>query len=258
MSAQSRVRWIARHGLAGALLHRHARRGNLDARLMTDLSLRDDPFASYDEIRARGPLSRGPFGFTSASHDVCAQRAAQRHVRRAAPAGAAPRPGDAGAEDGARARRSRRSTRRRCWPSTRRRTPATAGWSARCSRPRAIEALRPADASSSPTTCSTSCAAGPRAVAGRPHRGLRGPAPRHGHLRDPRGADVDARAVPRLGQRRRGDARHRHRARRVPARRTRPDRDAGLDDRPLRAGCARTPATTCSASSSRCRTPRAG
>ena len=50
---------------------RHARRGNLDARLMTDRRLREDPFASYDEVRSRGPLSRGPFAWTSASHEVC-------------------------------------------------------------------------------------------------------------------------------------------------------------------------------------------
>jgi hypothetical protein len=72
MSAQSRVRWIARHGLAGALLRRHARRGSLDARMMTDLSLRADPIPMYDAIRERGLLSQGPFGFVSASHGVCA------------------------------------------------------------------------------------------------------------------------------------------------------------------------------------------
>ena len=72
MSAQSRVRWIARHGLAGALLRRHARRGSLDARLMTDLQLRADPFAMYDAIRERGLISQGPFGYVSASHGVCA------------------------------------------------------------------------------------------------------------------------------------------------------------------------------------------
>jgi cytochrome P450 len=72
MSALSRVRWIARHGLAGALLRRHARRGSLDARLMTDMQLRADPFQMYDAIRERGLLSQGPFGFVSASHSVCA------------------------------------------------------------------------------------------------------------------------------------------------------------------------------------------
>lgn len=71
MAAPQAIRWAARHGIARTVLQRHARRGNLDARLMTDLALRDDPFASYDEIRARGRLSRGPFAFTSASHDVC-------------------------------------------------------------------------------------------------------------------------------------------------------------------------------------------
>ncbi len=72
MSALSRVRWFARHGLAGALLRREARRGSLDARLMTDPSLRADPFEAYDAIRERGLLSRGPFGLVTASHSVCA------------------------------------------------------------------------------------------------------------------------------------------------------------------------------------------
>lgn len=71
MAAPQVLRWAARHGIARTVLNRHSKRGNLDARLMTDQSLRDDPFASYDEIRARGPLSRGPFALTSASHDVC-------------------------------------------------------------------------------------------------------------------------------------------------------------------------------------------
>src|SRR5579871_3261093 len=72
MSAPTRLRWLARHGLAGSLLRRHARRGSLDARLMTDPQLRADPFATYDAIRERGLLSQGPFGYVSASHSVCA------------------------------------------------------------------------------------------------------------------------------------------------------------------------------------------
>jgi cytochrome P450 len=72
MSAPARVRWMARHGLAGGVLRRHARRGSLDARLMTDTALRADPFQTYDAIRERGLLSKGPFGLVSASHTVCA------------------------------------------------------------------------------------------------------------------------------------------------------------------------------------------
>jgi cytochrome P450 len=71
MTAPQTIRWAARHGIARTVLSRHARRGNLDARLMTDRSLREDPFPSYDEVRARGPISRGPFALTSASHDAC-------------------------------------------------------------------------------------------------------------------------------------------------------------------------------------------
>ncbi|HEX4016670.1 MAG TPA: cytochrome P450 [Frankiaceae bacterium] len=72
MSVLSRVRWLARHGLAGVLLRREARRGSLDARLMTDAALRADPFQTYDAIRERGLVSKGPFGLVTASHSVCA------------------------------------------------------------------------------------------------------------------------------------------------------------------------------------------
>ena len=72
MNVASRARWTARHGLAGVVLRRHARRGSLDARLMTDEALRAEPFEAYDEIRGRGLTSKGPFGYVSASHEVCA------------------------------------------------------------------------------------------------------------------------------------------------------------------------------------------
>jgi cytochrome P450 len=71
VTAPQTIRWAARHGLAKTVLARHAKRGNLDARLMTEAGLRADPFAAYDEIRARGPISSGPFALTSASHSVC-------------------------------------------------------------------------------------------------------------------------------------------------------------------------------------------
>ncbi len=72
MAVSSRVRWSARHGLAGLLLARNARRGSLDARLMTDAALRADPYAIYDSIREQGLVSRGPFGHITASHESCA------------------------------------------------------------------------------------------------------------------------------------------------------------------------------------------
>jgi cytochrome P450 len=65
------IRWAARHGIARRVLTRHARSGNIDARLMVDMAVRTDPFAAYDEIRARGPVSTTPFSLTSASHEAC-------------------------------------------------------------------------------------------------------------------------------------------------------------------------------------------
>src|SRR4051812_27094974 len=73
MAAPPTLPWAARHGIAPTLLPRHAPRGHLDAPPLTDLSLREDPLPPYDQVPARGRLSRGPFAHTSASHDVCEQ-----------------------------------------------------------------------------------------------------------------------------------------------------------------------------------------
>ena len=52
MSLDTQVRWVARHGLAGAVLRRGARRGGLDARRIVEPGLHEDPHPVYDEIRA--------------------------------------------------------------------------------------------------------------------------------------------------------------------------------------------------------------
>ena len=69
--ARQLLRWGLRHGVMRAFLLRGARRGDLGARLMVDPALRDDPYASYEELRARGRLVPTGVAPTTADHAVC-------------------------------------------------------------------------------------------------------------------------------------------------------------------------------------------
>jgi cytochrome P450 len=55
------------------MLRRSARAGELGPRLATDRSLWDDPFPSYDEMRAQGDLVRGRVVYATASHAVASE-----------------------------------------------------------------------------------------------------------------------------------------------------------------------------------------
>ncbi|MCV2490342.1 cytochrome P450 [Geodermatophilus sp. YIM 151500] len=68
--AGTAVRWVVRHGLPGLWLARGARRGDPASRLLRDRAVRDDPFALYEQIRARGPLVPGSLGLVTTSHPV--------------------------------------------------------------------------------------------------------------------------------------------------------------------------------------------
>jgi hypothetical protein len=70
MSVAGELRWVIRHGLIRVVFQRAARKGDLAARIVSDPGLLDDPFPAYDTIRARQPLVRGAFGFSTASHAV--------------------------------------------------------------------------------------------------------------------------------------------------------------------------------------------
>lgn len=64
------MRWVLAHGIIRAITHRQARKGNLVSRLMVEPALREDPFATYEQIRAAGPMAGdGPFRVTC-SHEV--------------------------------------------------------------------------------------------------------------------------------------------------------------------------------------------
>jgi cytochrome P450 len=64
------LKWAARHGLIKVALRRAARRGEPQAVLMVDRSARADPFPIYDQMRSRGPISRGGLTFVAPSHEA--------------------------------------------------------------------------------------------------------------------------------------------------------------------------------------------
>ena len=71
MDARSLTRWALLHGLVRVALRQAARSGDLQATFMTRAHYRDDPFAFYEQVRARGPLVRGRLAWTTATYSVC-------------------------------------------------------------------------------------------------------------------------------------------------------------------------------------------
>jgi cytochrome P450 len=65
------IRWMVRHGLVRRTVRRQTRAGDLGSRLMIDPAIRENPFPSYDELRAQGRLVRTGLALISAHHDVC-------------------------------------------------------------------------------------------------------------------------------------------------------------------------------------------
>ena len=66
---RSMTTWGLSHGLARRLLLRESGRGDLVARLAMDPELRRDPFAGYEELRARGkPFVFGPLAAGTVDH----------------------------------------------------------------------------------------------------------------------------------------------------------------------------------------------
>jgi cytochrome P450 len=62
------VKWAFRHGLLRIVLNRAARRGELQALLVTDPAARDNPFPIYERIRAQGALPVGRLTHMAAGH----------------------------------------------------------------------------------------------------------------------------------------------------------------------------------------------
>jgi len=67
---RSFVAWSLAHGLQRRFLHRAAARGDLMARLATDRSCYDDPYPSYERLRADGRVVRNGFVAGTVDHAV--------------------------------------------------------------------------------------------------------------------------------------------------------------------------------------------
>ncbi|WP_084701091.1 cytochrome P450 [Cryptosporangium arvum] len=62
--------WSTRHGVARLAMNRARKQGDLQARLFSDRSTREDPFPLYTEIRDRAPIVRGSFLAATAHHHI--------------------------------------------------------------------------------------------------------------------------------------------------------------------------------------------
>lgn len=71
--ARTFTRWALFHGVARAASRRAVRHGDLHARLMTDPSVRAEPWVFYDDVRSRAPLVRGRFAAVTATHSVASE-----------------------------------------------------------------------------------------------------------------------------------------------------------------------------------------
>jgi cytochrome P450 len=70
VTLRQRMRWLALHGFVRGLSTVGMRRGDPQARLIADRSVRDDPAAFADEQRVRGPLIRGGAALMTFDHAV--------------------------------------------------------------------------------------------------------------------------------------------------------------------------------------------
>ena len=67
---KQRLHWLALHGFIRGSASIGARRGDLQARLIADPTIKADPVPFYEEVRARGPLVRTGIGYITAEHAI--------------------------------------------------------------------------------------------------------------------------------------------------------------------------------------------
>lgn len=67
---KQRLHWLALHGFVRGGSAIAARRGDLQARLIADPSVKANPVPFYEEVRARGPLARSSVGYITADHAI--------------------------------------------------------------------------------------------------------------------------------------------------------------------------------------------
>jgi cytochrome P450 len=70
IALKQRMHWLALHGFVRGVASLGARRGDLQARLIADSSVKADPVPFYEEVRAGGPLVQTRLGHITADHAV--------------------------------------------------------------------------------------------------------------------------------------------------------------------------------------------
>jgi cytochrome P450 len=70
IALKQRLHWLALHGFLRGGASIGARRGDLQARLIADPTVKADPVPFYEEVRARGPLARSRVGYITADHAI--------------------------------------------------------------------------------------------------------------------------------------------------------------------------------------------
>ncbi|MDQ1699502.1 MAG: hypothetical protein QOG34_1365, partial [Frankiaceae bacterium] len=73
MARSTLLRWGVQSLAPTLMLRRSARAGELGPRLAVDRSLWDDPFPSYDAMRAQGDVIKGRVVYATASHAVASE-----------------------------------------------------------------------------------------------------------------------------------------------------------------------------------------
>ena len=67
---KERLHWFAMHGVVRSVAGLAARRGDLQARLVTDPAVRADPVPFYEELRSHGPMVRSRVGYLTVDHTI--------------------------------------------------------------------------------------------------------------------------------------------------------------------------------------------
>ncbi|WP_428339218.1 cytochrome P450 [Mycobacterium sp.] len=65
-----RLHWLALHGFVRGVASLAARRGDLQARLVSDASIKTNPVVFYEQVRSRGPLMRTRMGHMTTDHAI--------------------------------------------------------------------------------------------------------------------------------------------------------------------------------------------
>jgi cytochrome P450 len=68
---KQQIRWLAMHGVVRAFAKQIARRGDPQGRLIADPSVRADPVAFTEELRAQGPIVKCRAVYITVDHKIC-------------------------------------------------------------------------------------------------------------------------------------------------------------------------------------------